>query len=246
VRKLYTLIVQCHRQLGQLAEALAASQAGQKYYPQDIELLFNESLIRRAQGDLVGAETCLLRLLESQEDPHFASVEVGLASFIARHNLAAIYQEQRRLAEAEAHWRFAIKEEPTYVPAWLGLAGLHLTRQNFGEIENIIRHFQTIQPGSLWEPFLRAQCHLARQEFSAARNVLEETISRFPQELSLWVLLSHALLKEGRDWFRAEQVLRKILELDPNQTETRNNLEILMEKLRRESQQMGGFIAVGA
>jgi tetratricopeptide (TPR) repeat protein len=245
VRKLFTLIVQCHRQLGQLTEALEACQAGQKYYPQDIELLFNESLIRRAQGDLVGAESCLLRLLGSREEPHFASVEVGLNTFIARHNLAAIYQEQGRSAEAEAQWRMALKEQPSYVPAWVGIAGLHLTRQEFGEIEVIIGNLEALQPGSVWNLFLRAQSHLARQEFSAARSALDKAISQSPQEVVLWILLSHALLKEGKDWLAAEKVLRKILELDPNNAEARGNLAILLQKLGQANQPLGNPMLAG-
>jgi GT2 family glycosyltransferase len=242
VRKLFTLIVQCHRQLSQWPEALESCRIGRQYYPQDSELLFNESLIRRAQGDLPGAETCLLCLMESREDPHFASVQVGLNSFIARHNLAGIYQQQQRFAEAEAQWRFALKEQPSYVPALLGLAGLHLSRQNLGEIENIMGNLETLQPGSVWNLFLRAQTHMARQEYSAARSALDKAISQSPQEVVFWVLLSHALLKEGKDWFAAEQALRKILELDPNNAEARSNLELLLEKLGHAKQPPGDLV----
>jgi hypothetical protein len=47
VRKLYALIVQCHRQLGQGAAALDACRAGRAYYPEDSELLFQKSLLLR-------------------------------------------------------------------------------------------------------------------------------------------------------------------------------------------------------
>src|SRR5205814_4141990 len=40
VRKLYALLIQCHRQLSQPAEAIALCQAGRQDYPQDAELLF--------------------------------------------------------------------------------------------------------------------------------------------------------------------------------------------------------------
>src|SRR5262249_54300242 len=51
VRKLHALIVHCHRQLGQPAEALAACQVGRAYYPDDVELLFMEGLVRHDLGD---------------------------------------------------------------------------------------------------------------------------------------------------------------------------------------------------
>src|SRR5262249_39103180 len=40
VRKLYSLVAQCHGQLGQWAQALAACRQGQGHYPDDAELLF--------------------------------------------------------------------------------------------------------------------------------------------------------------------------------------------------------------
>ena len=52
VRKLYTLIMECHRQLGQRNEALAACQEGRGYYPDDAQLLFQEGILRRDLGDL--------------------------------------------------------------------------------------------------------------------------------------------------------------------------------------------------
>ena len=56
----------------------AVLQQGRRFYPDDAQLLFQEALRRREQGDLTGAEACLLRLLNGQEGPHFASVAEGL------------------------------------------------------------------------------------------------------------------------------------------------------------------------
>src|SRR5262249_48717806 len=70
VRKLYALIVQCHRQLGQHAEALAVCQQGRQHYPDDIELLFLEGLAWRERGNLTNAEACLIRLLQTPPGNH--------------------------------------------------------------------------------------------------------------------------------------------------------------------------------
>ena len=94
VRKLYASIVQCHRQLGEHDQALAACKTGQQHYPQDCELLFQEGLVRREHGDRVGAERCFLHLMEHWEGSHFASLDTGLRSHKARHNLAVLYREQ--------------------------------------------------------------------------------------------------------------------------------------------------------
>ena len=51
VRKLYALLSQCHRELGQADLAAAACRTGLEYYPDDTELLYLDAQYRRAAGD---------------------------------------------------------------------------------------------------------------------------------------------------------------------------------------------------
>jgi Flp pilus assembly protein TadD len=71
---------------------------------------------------------------------------------------------------------------------------------------------------------------MARGEFGSARHVLEEALQEAPEDVWLWVILSHALLQEGSDWDGAEAALRKELELDPENTEAKNNLAVLLRQ----------------
>jgi hypothetical protein len=50
---------------------------GRGRYPDDLELLFAEGLVRRDLGDLRGAEACLVRLL--QHDPCHGAAQFHLA-----------------------------------------------------------------------------------------------------------------------------------------------------------------------
>jgi Flp pilus assembly protein TadD len=77
---------------------------------------------------------------------------------------------------------------------------------------------------------LRARCHLGRKEFGPARALLEEAITRVPQDVLAWVFLSYTLLQEGKDLPGAERTLRQILSLDPNNSEARQNLAVLLKK----------------
>jgi tetratricopeptide (TPR) repeat protein len=142
VRKLYALIAACHRQLGQPEEALAACSAGRVHYPDDAEILFHEGLVRRELGDAPGSEAAFLRLLSGQDPLHFASVETSLRGSKARHNLAVLYLEQGRVAEAEAQWRTALVSEPDYSPAWLGLGELFLGQGRWQEAETAIERLE--------------------------------------------------------------------------------------------------------
>jgi tetratricopeptide (TPR) repeat protein len=230
VRKLYALIVHCERRLGQAAEALTTCRAGRALYPDDVELLFHESLVLRALGDRAGAESCLLRLLETREPDHFASVDTGIGGFKARHNLAVLYDEQGRLAEAAAQWRAALAERPDFKPAWLGLAELCLRAGRWDDLESIAARLETAPfGGGIEAAVLKARSALARREFPAARRLLEEAVARAPRALAPRVLLSHALLQEGRDPAAAEQALREILALDPGHAEARHNLAVLLQ-----------------
>jgi Tfp pilus assembly protein PilF len=62
--------------------------------------------------------------MQNREGSHFASLDTGLRSHKARHNLAVLYFEQGRLAEAEAQWRAALAEQPQFTPALTGLKQL--------------------------------------------------------------------------------------------------------------------------
>ncbi len=230
VRKLYALIVQCHRRLGQHAEALAACQAGRAYYPEDAELLFLEGLVRRERQDYRGAEACLLRLLDTHEGQHFGSVDAGLRGYKARHNLAVLYLEQGRLVEAERQWQAALGERPDFGAAWLGLGDVYLAQRRWEQVEQVAQHLAADPSSTVEAAVLRARAHQGRQEYAAARQLLEETCDR--HALALWprVILSHVLLQEGRDWAAAEQVLRAVLALDPGHREARHNLALLLRQ----------------
>jgi GT2 family glycosyltransferase/Tfp pilus assembly protein PilF len=237
VRKLYTLIMECHRQVGRPAEALATCRRGRGYYPDDAQLLFQEALLRRELGDRPGAEACLLRMLSTNEGPHFASVAEGLRGHKARHNLAIVYQEQGRFAEAEAQWKAALQEHPRFTPAWLGLGELYLAERRIEDLDRVVacleQETSTNGNGTTAIAVLRARCHMAHGDFADARWLLEETVDHTPQDPWPWVILSHALLQEGKDWGRAEEALRTVLKLDPGNVEAKNNLTILLHQQKQ-------------
>jgi GT2 family glycosyltransferase/tetratricopeptide (TPR) repeat protein len=235
VRKLYALMVQCHRQLGQKSDALAACQAGRGAYPDDPELLFQEELVRRELRDLAGAETALLQLLGSREPEHFASIDTGLRSYKARHNLAVVYHEQGRLADAEAEWQLALAEQPDFTPSWLGLAEVYLAQQRADDLEQLLGRLEGSPEAEVDVAVLRARQHLAGREFGPAREILGAAIARQPQALWPRVILSHVLLQEGQDWDAAEQALRDVLALDPHHPEANGNLTLLRRRLGKDA-----------
>jgi tetratricopeptide (TPR) repeat protein len=76
-RTAYTLLVEAHCRLGQFPEALRVCLEGRARFPDDLELLLAEGVVRRDVGDPAGAEACLVRLLE--RDPNNAAAQFHLA-----------------------------------------------------------------------------------------------------------------------------------------------------------------------
>ncbi len=233
VRKLYALLTEAHWRLGQKKESLSACRLGRKWYPDDEELLSKEAELRKALNDLLGAEACWLRLLRGQEGAHFASVGEGARGFATRQRLAELYLQQGRLADAEAQWKQALEERPGYLPALRSLGELYLRQQRFGDLDAFVSNLENgASAGQAWleTMILKARKYLAIRQFDQARQILEQATQRAPNEPYVWRLLSDALLQEGKDWDRAEMALRRVLELDPNCHEVRNNLAVLLRQ----------------
>jgi tetratricopeptide (TPR) repeat protein len=233
VRKLFVLIARCQCQLGQAGEALAVCRRGRTYYPTDAELLFEEGRLLGQQGNLAGAEACLVQLLEGQGGAHFASLDPGLRGYWARHQLALIYQQQKRFAEAEQQWQAALAERADFGPAWLGLGDIYLAQGRWQELEAVAGRLGGDASGAMEAAVLRARGHLARADFAAALKILEETTARHPRALRPRVVFSLALLQERRDLVAAEAALRDVLMLDPGHASTLHNLKVLLHEQGR-------------
>jgi tetratricopeptide (TPR) repeat protein len=234
VRKLYALLAKGYLQQGQREAALAMSRAGLARYPDDVELLSLEAGILSERGDLAGAERCLVRILEAPPQEYFAaSLDVGLRGYKTRHNLALIYHNQGRDAEAEAQWRAALAERPDHAPALLELGNLYLAQARRGELDQVVKTLEASPQGGSGAAQLRALAHLSAQELGAARQILEGAVARFPSDQSLKVHLSRVLLREGRDGAAIERALRDILAVDPYHLEARNNLTVFLRQQGR-------------
>lgn len=166
-----------------------------------------------------------------RDGAHFASVDTGVAGYKAWHNLAVICQEQGRPAEAEAQWRAALAEQPSFLPAWAGLADSLLAQRRWNELEQVAGKLgEHAGEGPREAILLRGRVHLARKEFAAARQVFEAAVGQYPEEIRPRVLLTHALLQEGGDWPAAEAALREVLAREPGNAEAAHNLRLLVER----------------
>ncbi len=235
--KLYSLLTLCHRRLGQFAEAWAVCQAGNARCPDDAELLFLKGQLCHQRGDRAGARACWMQVLADRSltvaaplDGVFGSVDAGLHGPLVRYHLGVLDREEGQLVDAEKHWRTLLNETPDYHPARLGLAELYLQQERWPELETTLAALRPHAPFDA--ALLHARMHLARKEFAAARQLLEEVLRQAPQLLPANVILSHVLL-QADDESAAEPLLRRIVEMDPVQAESWRNLAVLYRRRQR-------------
>jgi tetratricopeptide (TPR) repeat protein len=230
IRKLYHLIVLAHRQLGQMQQAQAVCKEGLSRFPDDGELLLEQGLLSRDCKDPAGAEESWQRLLHSRKGNYFASEDVGLRGYRTRQLLAELCLQQNRTLEAEVLWRAALAERADFEPSWLGLAEVYLRKARWPELEDLLQHLTQQGAPRAKLGWLRARGQVLRKDFAAARRTLEEVNTLDPLAMGPRVLLSQALLQEGRDWIAAEQALCDVLGLDPQHAESRHNLALLLQQ----------------
>lgn len=137
VRKVYAMLAGCHLDKGETAEAREWLDKGLALFPADPEMLFRGGNVYKEAGDIAAAERCLTQVLANRETGHIDSIDVSMTGYKARHNLALLYQETGRYAEAETHWRAALSENPGFVPSWLGLAELFILTRRFEEARQV-------------------------------------------------------------------------------------------------------------
>ena len=110
-----------------------------------------------------GAEATLLRLARGTSPAAgFANGDDGLRGYKARHNLAVIYEETGRAAEAEAQWRAAVAENPQFTPGWLRLGELYLKQRRWDDLEAAAQGLSACPAGAEKADALRARGRQAR------------------------------------------------------------------------------------
>jgi tetratricopeptide (TPR) repeat protein len=158
MRKLFAQVAHTQQRLGRLDQALATCQQGRQRFPDDVELLYQESYLRLRGGDLAGAESCLLRILHAPAGAFsLVDVDPALRGYRVHFNLAIIYRRQGRLAEAERAWRAVLAAEPRCTEAWIGLVELYLAQRRGPDLERLVQHLQADPERTLEAAAVRAR-----------------------------------------------------------------------------------------
>jgi len=219
VPKLYALLAQGYRQLGQRYPMLTMVLGGLAHFPDQPELLYLAGVLLHEARDLSAAEVYFKRLLAAPRGKYFAlGDDVGLTTSMAKHLLAKLYRDMKRPQEAEMLWRESVAENPTYAQAWLGVGQVLLDQARFDELDQVVSRLEGAGHGGVEAVALRGLKLIAQSDIAGARRLSERACMQFPTAIEPRLLLSRILLSQ-RDMQAAETVLREILKIDPSNGE---------------------------
>jgi len=110
--------------LGENEQAIKKCEEGLGLFPQAPELMLQLAEFRAMKGLHAEAKELLNQLISSSLDKNFsrAGINPGIYTFQPLSLLGKIYLEENNIAEAEAHFKKALKYNPSYQPAIAGLS----------------------------------------------------------------------------------------------------------------------------
>jgi glycosyltransferase involved in cell wall biosynthesis len=230
VAKLYSLLAQGHRQLGQRYKMMTMVLAGLVRYPDQADLLFLAGSLLHEAGDYLAAEKYFLQLMAAPQGKYFAlGDDIGITTYRAKHQLARLYRDMKRNMEAEALWRESLAEEPNFPQGWLGLGQVLIDQNRWPEVDQVIERLEKTPHGQVEGVVLGGLKLATQRKWDEARQMMEGACARFPEAIEPRVLLSRLLLRDRNNWPAAERVLRELLKLDPSNAEAIRSFEKLRQ-----------------
>jgi glycosyltransferase involved in cell wall biosynthesis len=125
---LVSRVVRARREARDLVAARAAIAEGLAMYQDHTDLVFEQALCAREEGDAESAAAFAESCLEMGDAPSQYAATVGSGSHLALTLLGDVRAAQGRGPEAEASYRKALEEHPDFVAPVLPLASLMLRR----------------------------------------------------------------------------------------------------------------------
>jgi glycosyltransferase involved in cell wall biosynthesis/Tfp pilus assembly protein PilF len=232
VRKAFALLVSSLTESGRIPAAWETCERGLSIFPKDAELLFRRGILAHRCGRLEDAKLAYLAALSSGEERHFSSLDPGIRGFKARHNLAIVYADMGRFAEAEIEWRRVVHEAPEFTPGWRGLGETLIRQRKYQQAATESSRLLSHRRFRLEGLMLQAEVAKAEGNSEESLHLLEQAISEFSEEAEPLRRICQVLFESG-DPSRAEVVLRKLVQREPGDASARHNLGTMLLQLNR-------------
>jgi GT2 family glycosyltransferase/tetratricopeptide (TPR) repeat protein/2-polyprenyl-3-methyl-5-hydroxy-6-metoxy-1,4-benzoquinol methylase len=232
VPKAFSLLVQALCSSGQWEQAVERCNEGLQRYPDDPELMFRSGVLAQHFGRTSDAEDYYLKVLHGKFEPRFRSIDRGILGYKTRQNLACLYGDTGRHAEAEEQWRLILMERPDYEWAWRGIVAALLKQGKITEAHNAIAESELLRKNQPLRKQLEADVELALGNVPAARRLLEQAIAEWPDNLELHDARCRLLFEHGEP-NEAEAALHAFVDKFPNNPAGIYNLATIHLRLGR-------------
>lgn len=157
IRKIYALLAASLSHLQKNREAYETCVAGLKSFPQDAELNFRAAIAAHRLGQLEEAERLYRSVIAGGDSRHFSSVDRGITGFKANYNLAGVYRDMGRVAEAVAQYQIVTQIAPHWPDGWRALLNLRIDCGHFAQAEQDLIRMSAVQCLSAEAAHLRRQ-----------------------------------------------------------------------------------------
>jgi GT2 family glycosyltransferase/2-polyprenyl-3-methyl-5-hydroxy-6-metoxy-1,4-benzoquinol methylase/tetratricopeptide (TPR) repeat protein len=225
VRKAYALLLQSLIALGRREEAWPLCETARSLYPLDPEILFREAMLLHERGRYDEARAAYHRILEAPRDRAFSSIDVGILSYKALHNLACIHEETDDWQSAADIWNEIVRLRPGYRPGWRGLVRSLVRCQDWNALNSVVADMKCQRNGKAFE----SECLAAEAELNRCQGRMEPARHCWQKIIDL----EHDdfLLKEASKFFfehgpydLAKHVLARLTHMEPDEAAHWHNL----------------------
>ncbi len=222
VRKAYALLVHSYSEIGQPDLANECCMRGVSHFPEDPELQFRQAILAQSSGDLSQARDIYLNLLNIRDTGHFRSVDAGITSHKAKHNLAVVLDQQGEFAEAQKHWLELLQNYPHFEPAWRCYGEALLKSGNRAAFDLFLERMKS---SGFSNVKLLLQAHLAEEcgQLVEAVMYLKKANKEAPADSTILNELSRLHCKND-DWQEAVESLIVLTRLEKNDAAAWHNL----------------------
>jgi tetratricopeptide (TPR) repeat protein len=225
-RKAHALMVEAAMRVDDRRAAAGHLACGLEEFPDDPELLFRSGVLASCDGRLEEAIVAFERAIDAPRDSYFRSFDLGILSYKARQNLAAIFVKMNSLDRAAEQWRAIAEELPTKDSSWLGLAEVLFRQRAFDELHDLSQHLSSQSELRAVAHALQIRLRLERGDVLSAGRLLQEAVSEYPDDLTILEVrcrfeFDHGSLPD------ALAVQTELVHRSPQDAASRHNLGVL-------------------
>ncbi len=225
--KAYALLANALSQLNQTQQAWEIVQDGLKLFPENKELLFRLALLEHQFERYEEAVQIYHRIIEEETERCFTSVDQGIASFKARHNLAVVYEDWNRNMDAEQQWRILTSDHQEYLPGWHGLGENLLSQEKSEELIQLLQSIQMRNDLRSLFHYFKGKIALISKQYDQAKQHYEQGLQHDDKDVLILNEISRWHFECGNP-VDSKHYLQRLISINPDDPASYSNLGVVL------------------